>query len=1174
MSESLCKGWSGIMRMNSYSRTIAAVALPFLACGVQWSLWQTLSPFVWFLFFPTVFFSAWLGGMVGGLLSTIISATLVWYVFIPSQFSWTLKNYSNAYSVIMFLGMGWLFSWVFTRLSRTTRQLMNSNEQITQLYEKTKEIDTLKTQFFANISHELRTPLALILGPTSKWLREKALDENLRNDIEIINRNAQLLHHHVDELLDFAKLEDGKMGLLYAKTDLAHQIRMLASYFALLADEQRINFSVHADDPVDAEVDLEKFHRIVLNVLSNAFKFTPEGGAISVDLRSMTDLVLIRISDTGPGIPEGRQESIFEAFRQLEETSTRTHGGTGLGLSIAKEFVKLHGGTISVKNRETGGSEFSIVLPNKAPLGTKISSLTPEKATQMEDLGNHLSAELRHALKPAPSDLPSDAERPLILVVEDNVDMNQFICSVLQPGFRVVVAYDGKEGVAKALANKPDLIVTDIMMPGTSGEMMLQEIQCHPELEHTPIIILTAKADDSLQLRMLQEGIRDYIQKPFLPEVLLAKVSTIVNEHQDTVRKLREGDLKLEKAFQNAPVMLAIMDQETGRYLEVNDEVLRASGYERKEILGRSDTEIGWSYPENQLRMLSEIHEKGRIRRMELQLRTKDGHTIIGRVNGEIISISGKDALLTVTEDITDQVKIAEKLTESNRRLSLALDSAELAVWDWDVRNNTMYWDNRMFELYGVTRTAFSSNIDAWHGGLHPEDKDCAIAECNAALAGTRTFDTTFRVKPPNGTTKYIKANGTVVRDMDGKAIRMLGVNRDITAATLAAAEKAQLEARLQHAQKMEAIGTLAGGIAHDFNNLLGAIMGNTELCLMSLPEEGEITENLRDVMAASERAKALVQQILAFSRKRERRISPVDINQIVTEAMKLLISVIPKTIDIQLELNADGGTVLADATELHQVVMNLCTNAYQAMAETGGVLKVTLSKLRVDNRETDAVPNLTQGSYIRLTVTDSGPGMDEQTLARIFEPYFTTKVHGKGTGLGLALVHGIVYALKGTIQVFSTPGQGTSFAVYLPQQEEPSCEADSQDRAASSGNGRILLVDDEPSLARLGRKILEGLGYAVQECTDPMEAIHLFESGPFSFDAIVTDQTMPGLTGSDLIQKIKDIRPEMAAVLCTGFSELMDATRATEQGIKFVQKPYTRDSLGIALAEAISGRE
>jgi nitrogen-specific signal transduction histidine kinase len=356
----------------------------------------------------------------------------------------------------------------------------------------------------------------------------------------------------------------------------------------------------------------------------------------------------------------------------------------------------------------------------------------------------------------------------------------------------------------------------------------------------------------------------------------------------------------------------------------------------------------------------------------------------------------------------------------------------------------------------------------------------------------------------------------------------------------------------------MEAIGTLAGGIAHDFNNILGAIIGYTEMALYEAPASSKNRNNMEEVLKAGHRAKDLVQQILAFSRQSEQERQPVLIHLIIKEALKLLRASLPSTIEIRQNIRTDLGAVLADPTQIHQVMMNLCTNAHHAMSEKGGMLGVTLSDVELDVKEVVAYPDLKPGSYLKLTVSDTGQGMDPNVIERIFDPYFTTKEKGVGTGLGLAVVHGIVKSHGGMITVQSEKGKGSAFQVFFPvvkTQVKP--EAKTME-SLHTGNERILFVDDEQALVDLGKKMLESLGYRAECRMSSIEALESFRSQPDKFDLVITDMTMPNMTGERLAKEMMGIRPDIPIILCTGYSERITREEAMELGIKeFVLKPF-----------------
>jgi signal transduction histidine kinase/ActR/RegA family two-component response regulator len=383
--------------------------------------------------------------------------------------------------------------------------------------------------------------------------------------------------------------------------------------------------------------------------------------------------------------------------------------------------------------------------------------------------------------------------------------------------------------------------------------------------------------------------------------------------------------------------------------------------------------------------------------------------------------------------------------------------------------------------------------------------------------------------------------------------------------------ERERMEVLLQQARKMEAIGTLAGGIAHDFNNILTPIIGYTELALLQMPEQERAQWNVDEVMKAALRAKNLVQQILTFSRQREQERVTLFLQLIIKENIKLLRASLPATIEIRLDIDPDCGPVSADLTQIQQVVMNLCTNAFHAMEETGGVLEVNLREVVINGEQQFLHEQLAPGRYACLAVGDSGMGMERATRERIFEPYFTTKAQGKGTGLGLALVHGIVKAHRGRIDVYSEKGQGSVFKIYLPvvTAEEPREQAATGDVAVSPPRGTetILLVDDEEQIVKMSGSMLRHLGYSVVGLTDSEEALRIFAETPGKFDLVITDQTMPGLTGGELAARLLEIRPEILIILCTGFSEQMTEERAKTMGIRdYIMKPLTLHDLAFRI--------
>jgi signal transduction histidine kinase/CheY-like chemotaxis protein len=370
--------------------------------------------------------------------------------------------------------------------------------------------------------------------------------------------------------------------------------------------------------------------------------------------------------------------------------------------------------------------------------------------------------------------------------------------------------------------------------------------------------------------------------------------------------------------------------------------------------------------------------------------------------------------------------------------------------------------------------------------------------------------------------------------------------------------EKEKLQIQLQQAQKMEAMGTLAGGIAHDFNNILTAILGFAELSLHKIPKEGNLYKYLREIRRSGNRAKDLVQHILTFSRQADYEKKPLMISPIIKEAIKLLRASLPTTIEIRTQLEPGKVIVEADPTQIHQILMNLCTNAGHAMRDKGGVLEVSLKEINIDENLAVQHPDLYEGPYVILTVSDTGTGMTPEVMERVFDPYFTTKEKGEGTGLGLAVVHGIVKVLGGAITIESQIGKGSLFNIYIPRIDRKLAEEPEINEAIPTGNECILFIDDEKVLADMGKQMLEGLGYTVVTRTSSNEALELFRKKPYKFDLVITDTTMPNMTGDELSKELLGIRSDIPIIICTGYSERITEEKIKKIGIRaIVMKPF-----------------
>ncbi|MEA2084462.1 MAG: ATP-binding protein [Thermodesulfobacteriota bacterium] len=502
-----------------------------------------------------------------------------------------------------------------------------------------------------------------------------------------------------------------------------------------------------------------------------------------------------------------------------------------------------------------------------------------------------------------------------------------------------------------------------------------------------------------------------------------------------------------------------------------------------------------------------------------------------------------------------------QKIKESEERYRTVLEVSPDPIVVCDMFGRVIFSNPAFTQVFGWAKEEiFENKIDFGSKGNGFETQkmiDKALSE--QSFSGVECL-----ISTKTGDILEINMSGAVYHDRDGNPAGSIMTLRDVT-------EQKQIEAQLRQAQKMESLGTLAGGIAHDFNNILFPIMGYTEMLLEDVSNDKHLRQGLDEILIGAKRARDLVKQILTFSRQKKHELKPLKVQLVVGEALKLVQSSLPATIKIGRDVNKDCGLVLADSTQIHQIVMNLITNAHHAMQETGGNLDVTLKEVELEAGDLgDRTMN--SGLYVCLTVADTGIGMDQSVIDRIFDPYFTTKKEGKGTGLGLAVVHGIVKSHGGYINVCSEPGQGTEFHVYLPViQTQARNNAMKTSLPVEKGNKNVLLVDDREEIVSLIMKMLGKLGYHVTPRTSSIEALETFRANPHNFDFVITDLTMPDMTGDKLAGELLKIRSDIPVILCTGFNEGMTGEKAESLGIKgFLMKPVVLDDLSSMIRKVL----
>jgi PAS domain S-box-containing protein len=573
-----------------------------------------------------------------------------------------------------------------------------------------------------------------------------------------------------------------------------------------------------------------------------------------------------------------------------------------------------------------------------------------------------------------------------------------------------------------------------------------------------------------------------------------------------------------------------------------------------------------------------------RIRRKDGSVRWVSNTPVLHRdQDGILISYDG------VIRDITGHKQAEEALRESEQRLKIILHGSPISTFVIDKDHRVIYWNEALEHLSGIKTEDIVGTCDHWKAFYDSKRPCMADLIVDGALEAipewypskfsksqliNEAYEAIDFFPSLKGKGKWLRFTAAVIRNTAGDLVGAIETLEDITESKQTDEERKKLEAQLMQAQKMEALGTLAGGIAHDFNNILSAIIAYAEGGKHIVPDTDKVRKNIDEILKVSSRARDLVKQILAFSRRTKHEYIQLKLDATVKESLKMLRAILPKTIEIRQNLPANG-RVMADSTQIHQVVMNLCSNAAHAMGERGGVLDVSLNKVDVHEGAEAFALDLPPGPYLRLSVSDTGHGMTPEVLERIFEPYFTTKEKGRGTGLGLSVVHGIVKSHKGAITCKSIPGEGTTIDIYLPEIEfKKEAAAPRSGMSSLNGTERILFIDDEQILGKAVKEGLRNLGYRVVTRTSSIEALDLFRKHPDQFDLVITDIIMPVMSGDRLAQEMLRIRHNIPVILCTGYSEQMTEEKAKELGAQeLIMKPMEMRDLAHTIRKVLDGK-
>ncbi len=562
----------------------------------------------------------------------------------------------------------------------------------------------------------------------------------------------------------------------------------------------------------------------------------------------------------------------------------------------------------------------------------------------------------------------------------------------------------------------------------------------------------------------------------------------------------------------------------------------------------------------------------------EIRYRHRDGSTVWVICAGRVIKWAKDGAPIRMVGchiNITERKQAEEAVAQSNKLLQTIINTAPVRIFYKDSDLRYIGCNNVFASDAGVGSPENLVGKDDYQLAWKEQAELYRTDDLHVLESGTPKLSYDEPQTTPEGKQIWLRTSKVPLLNEENEIIGVLGMYEDITDRKQAEEEREKLQVQLQQAQKMEAIGTLAGGIAHDFNNILGAILGYAEMVQEDSPPGSIVRKDIDQVVKASYRAKDLVKQILAFSRQDKTDQIPLQPGIIIKEALKMLRSSLPATIDIRQDIDPEAGLILADPTHIHQVMVNLCTNAFHAMEETGGTLTISLKMKTLSQNDLANEPRVQPGNFVQLSISDTGPGIAPEIQAKMFDPYFTTKEVGKGTGMGLAIIHGIAKSYKGFVTCQSQLGEGTVFQVYLPIIVDPSLHEikTAPLDLTQLGNERILFIDDEEILAEMGQAMLERLGYRVTVRRNSIEALNTFQNQPDKFDLVITDQTMPGMTGSDLARRMLQIRPGIPIILCTGYSTLVSEEKAKGVGIKgFAMKPLAKKDIAALIREVLDG--
>lgn len=748
-----------------------------------------------------------------------------------------------------------------------------------------------------------------------------------------------------------------------------------------------------------------------------------------------------------------------------------------------------------------------------------------------------------------------------ILVIDDMKSFREQIVSILSSeGFEVIGADDGLKGLEIAKEYLPDLIICDIMMPEIDGYQVLDTLREHTETATIPFIFTTVKSEREDVRQGMSLGADDYITKPFTAQEIITAVKTglskrdKLNQHYNTIAEKVTKE-RLQYLLSTCPaVIYSCCPSDYNKFTYISNNITTLLGYTPEEFVEEKGFWNNHIHVSDLPRVLSELsHMKEQnFYTIEYRFLCKDGNYRWIYDERRLIS----DNLGNPLDIVGSWLDITEKKTaeEDLLRLSTAIEQSVESVVITDTSGNIQYVNPAFEMLSGYCKDEITGkNCRMFKSDKH--DREFYDRMWHIISEGN-VWKGLISNKKKDDTLYDIKTTISPVKDITGKIINYVSVMYDITG-------ELKMENQLRQAQKMEAIGTLASGIAHDFNNVLAVIIGYTEMALYKPKSITSKKYYLEQILNSAHKAKDLIVQILSFSRSREEEVKPVKVSSIIRESLKLLKPTLQENIKIRKNLEAKSDIIMAESTQINQVIMNLCTNSIYAMSESGGVLEVGLTDVMLDSYDVACYTDLPSGPYVKLTVSDTGHGMTQEIVERIFEPFYTTKEKGEGTGLGLSIVHGIVKNLRGVITVYSEPWVGTTFEILIPRIECKTGKRVDEIVEMPEGSGTVLFVEDEESVHYMMKEMIERLGYKIVSTLNSTEGLKIFRDNYKDFDLVITDQSMPGMTGIELGKEIISISPITPVLLLTSFNDFFTQDSLLGAGIKkFLVKPVSFNEL------------